>query len=279
MEAPIGSKGHAIASQFFQWARLCEESKAFQGEIVFDPSPSFSFPITDFTPELSGRIRIHFLSLLGASSPLPHHFNTPLLSHDNGSDAYYAFMALLNRFFYRALYAAWKSNHAYLFSGHRQMYHDMLEPYAKTPWLARPHLHYAPTMIGLQTLLVRLCGDIPVVAKRVAEYSKTRGTPLSDGFPVKLSDNAILGSRVLTHEGHVHVTVGPLPCGEAKAWLPSESIGKRVLTQAIRYLGVGFTVRWTIFIHEQRTVTYLNGRSQLSHYAFLGRSVRMMSIG
>ncbi|MFI4956487.1 MAG: type VI secretion system baseplate subunit TssG [Gammaproteobacteria bacterium] len=279
MEANHWPKAGGLAYQFFQWVRLCDESLDLNNINVFEPTSSLSFPVRDFNVKAKV-IEVNFLSLLGAMSPLPHHFNMPMLSPSKESEAFYEFIAVLNRLFYRALYAAWKSNHLHFFKKDRAMYHEMLSPYASTPWLARPYLQYTPTMMGLRALLYRLCEDVPVdVSYEKGFQTLSSGfCKLGDALQKRLSDNAILGQRVLSHEGKLGVTVGPLLCAQARQWMPTEKMGKKVLTQVKHYLGVGFELKWRVMIASQDAVACLGRRDALSRYAFLGKSGRPRTI-
>jgi predicted component of type VI protein secretion system len=272
MEAHVWSETNTIATQFFQRARMLDENTECNSLHYLTPTRSLRFPSKDYKVLSPLSTEVYFLSLLGANSPLPHHFNVAALFDE--CEAFYEFIALLNRIFYRALYAAWKSKHLHFFQSQRGIYHDLWAPYASTPWLARPYLQRTPTLMGLRCLLYRLCGNIPLQVKKESGYQ-----PLNTGCalglcntPIRLSDNAILGQRVLSNEGRLSIVIGPLPCTEAKQWLPTENTGKKVLTEIKRYLGVSYILHWHILIAAQETRAQLNASAGLSRYAFLGSS-------
>ncbi len=273
MEAIAWSKESAVACHFFQWARLCEEQYGKNITHSFYPSKKLGFPVSDFSINSQNHIQIHFLSLLGATSPLPYYFNMGVWD-DEKNNAFYEFMALLNRVFYRALYAAWKSHHLHFFKQYRAMYHDLFAYQAKTPWLARPYLQYSATEAGLRCLLYRLCSDIPVIIESEWGYQYVN----TSIFPHKLSDNAVLGKRVLSQEGRCLLTIGPLSCRQAAAWLPMGTEGAILLLQLKKYLGIIDQLHWRVIIASQETQAVLNTRFALSHYAFLGKSRRQCSI-
>jgi predicted component of type VI protein secretion system len=264
MEAHDWPQASGLAYQFFQWVRLCDESRDINADNIFLPTASLAFPMQDFTIK-DKLIEVNFLSLLGAMSPLPHHFNMPMLTPSKESHAFYGFITMINSLYYRALYAVWKSNHLHLFTKNRAMYHEMLSPYAPTPWLARPYLQYTPTLMGLRALLHRLCGDVPVSVIQEHGFQA-----VSSGK--RLSDNAILGKRVLSHEGKLVVTLGPLPCAKARDWLPTAAKGQKAWIQAQHYVGVGVALKWKVMIASQEAVAYLGRGDALSRYAFLGSS-------
>lgn len=272
MGAAIGSEQHVLAVEYFQWMRLKDESGIATDKIQCQPSSSLSFPVDDYHALPTGNSVIHFLSLLGPSSPLPHHFNSPCLSHPDEMASYLAFMALLNRFFYRAWYAAWKSKHAYLFSVERRRYHALWASYAKTPWLARPYVHPVPTEIGLRFLLHRLCGDLPVTVRRFPHFVAVPPSCLVNHPPVRLADNAVLGNRMLSQEGFIRIMLGPIENDDALTWAPVHTRGQRLREAVRRYLGHSIQVSWAIQIASQTSLACLDRRSQLAYNAFLGIS-------
>ncbi len=266
------------ACHFFQWAMLCEE---YAGVDIFDmikPTHALGFSVQDFkllTADHVQLIEVNFLSLLGAMSPLPHH----LCSHDIESEAYHAFIHLLNRIFYRALYAAWKSTHAHFCQSHRGMYHDMFSPIAHTPWLSRPFVQHTSNLSGLRSLLHRICYPVPVSAYIESCYRDISVGQALLGSTSTLSNNAILGSRLLSHQGQLRLRFGPLPCSEAKQWLPTEQKGRFILSLLNQYGATCFAVRFEIGIDAQITQTRLGAGDQLSRYAFLGKCSREIVVG
>ena len=209
METAMRDKTFAItalpsACHFFQWVRIHEEYAGCDIFNMIKPTHSLGFSVQDFkvfTNDNVQCIEVNFLSLLGAMSPLPHH----LSSTDIESEAYHSFIHLLNRIFYRAFYAAWKSTHAYYFQSDRGMYREYFSHLAPSPFLATSFFQYTPTIAGLRSLLHRVCHPVPVSAYIESCYRDISVGQALLGSLSSLSSNAILGARVLSQQGQLRL--------------------------------------------------------------------------
>ncbi len=269
------------------------------GRIRLCPDTSLAFPPGDVKAiersEDSVSLTLAFMSLLGASSPLPVYFAEYVVTHEENGDALRDFLTIFNHRVYAFFYRAWKKYRTV----HDRL-GDMESPFSRMvarlagippgcpAGSATMSLSAYCGLVGGKTRsgdgLACILSDVFGGIKVTVENWNTRWAEVKDprsvGSGARLGINIVAGNRIRDLAGKFRVRIGPVDRETFETFVPgTENV--TIATELIRsYLSdpLEFDIEVTLQSTELIPVRLGWCDAALGHTTALGRSEGKSSV-
>jgi type VI secretion system protein ImpH len=216
-----------LLEEYFRHDSACTDPIR-EGRIRFESDTATTFPVADIASCHAGddhvALRLPFMSLLGAASPLPQYFADEVLRHGDEDTALSDFLDMFANRLYALFYQAWNKHHLV-----RCLHGDPDDPFVRMvtalagasdeecTTAGSAHAAYAGLFAsatrsadGLATLVADSLGGVPA---KVVEHVP-RWAPIDRvaqlGLDACLGDTAMVGNAVWDIGTRFRIVVGPL---------------------------------------------------------------------
>jgi type VI secretion system protein ImpH len=277
----------AVALLEEEWAARDISDPIAAGRIAFEPEPSLSFPSADIAAIVAHDdrtvLRLCFMGLAGALSPLPSYFSEYIVQHPAEAGALLDFLTIFNNRIYALFYRAWKKYRlTSIASAQDPRFRAIAALAAGTddPSL----LAYAGMLAGaprsaaaLAALISDRFGNIPV---SIVEFMQ-REAPLPD--PMRLGSNenarlgttAILGTTMADRSAKFRVRVGPVKRKIFERFMPKSQNHAELKRLVEAFIAEPLDYDIEVFLDSAAMVPVILGadNTRLGETAALGRII------